>query len=149
MEAFGRAGWKVLKYNRLKALSALHSCTVEFGLILEDDKLRIYGAGILSGPTEAVFSVDSRAPSRIYLNVDRVMSTDYAISDLQATYFLIGSFRELFYLTERRRFEPIYESLAPSFQYAKTAAVDTDHIYHRCTQEYELRGGRQSGTRPN
>ncbi|MGA0027276.1 MAG: phenylalanine 4-monooxygenase, partial [Steroidobacteraceae bacterium] len=51
MEAYGRAGWKALKYNRLKALSALYWYTVEFGLIIEAGQLRIYGAGILSGPT--------------------------------------------------------------------------------------------------
>jgi phenylalanine-4-hydroxylase len=144
MEAYGRAGWKALKYNRLKALSALYWYTVEFGLILEGDDLRIYGAGILSGPTETVFSLASPSPNRVHLNVDRVMRTDYTISDLQATYFVIESFSELFHLTEQRGFEPIYETLAPAFQYAKTAALDTDHIYHRGTQEYECRGGRAS-----
>jgi len=148
MEAYGRAGWKALKYNRLKALSALYWYTVEFGLTLEEGKLHIYGAGILSGPTETVYALDSRSPNRIHLNVDRVMRTDYTISDLQATYFVIESFRELFHMTEQRGFEPIYESLAPAFQYAKTAALDTDHIYHRGTQEYELRGGRGSGASP-
>ena len=122
---------------------------LEFGLILEDEQLRIYGAGILSGPTETVFSIEGRSPNRIHLNVDRVMRTDYTISDLQATYFVIESFRELFHLTEQRGFEPIYESLAPAFQYAKTAALDTDHIYHRGTQEYELRAGRGSGAKPD
>ncbi len=148
MEAYGRAGWKALQYNRLKALSALYWYTVEFGLILEEGQLRIYGAGILSGPTETVFALEGASPHRIHLNVDRVMRTDYTISDLQATYFVIESFRELFHVTEQRGFEPIYESLAPAFQYAKTAALDTDHIYHRGTQEYELRGGRGSGARP-
>ena len=63
MAAYGRAGWKALKYNRLKALSALYWYTVEFGLILEDDAMRIYGAGILSGPTETVFAVEGRSPA--------------------------------------------------------------------------------------
>ena len=144
----GRAGRKALTNNRLKALSALYWYTVEFGLILEEGQMRIYGAGILSGPTETVFSIEGRSPNRIHLSVDRVMRTDYTISDLQATYFVIESFRELFHLTEQRGFEPIYESLAPAFQYARTAALDTDHIYHRGTQEYELRGGRGSGTKP-
>ncbi|MFM7395544.1 MAG: phenylalanine 4-monooxygenase [Gammaproteobacteria bacterium] len=148
MEAYGRAGWKALKYNRLKALSALYWYTVEFGLTLEEGAMRIYGAGILSGPTETVYALDSPSPNRIHLNVDRVMRTDYTISDLQTTYFVIESFRELFHMTEQRGFEPIYESLAPAFQYAKTAALDTDHIYHRGTQEYELRGGRGSGASP-
>jgi len=145
MAAYGRAGWKALKYNRLKALAALYWYTVEFALILENESPKIYGAGILSGPTETVFALESASPNRIHLSVDRVMRTDYNIADLQASYFVIESFRELFHLTEQRGFEPIYESLAPGFQYAKTAALDTDHIYHRGTQEYELRGGRGSG----
>ncbi|MCS6946383.1 MAG: phenylalanine 4-monooxygenase, partial [Steroidobacteraceae bacterium] len=85
MEAYGRAGWKALKYNRLKALSALYWYTVEFGLILENGALRIYGAGILSGPTETVFALEAKSPNRIHLNFDRVMSTYYTISDLQST----------------------------------------------------------------
>ncbi len=148
MAAYGRAGWKALKYNRLKALSALYWYTVEFGLIRENGGLRIYGAGILSGPTETRFSLEGRSPHRIHLNVDRVMRTDYEISDLQSTYFVVESFAELFHMTEQRGFEPIYESIAPGFIYAKTAALDTDHIYHRGTQEYELRGGRGSNAEP-
>jgi phenylalanine-4-hydroxylase len=138
MAAYGRAGWKALKYNRLQALAALYWYTVEFGLVLENESPKIYGAGILSGPTETVFALESASPNRIHLSVDRVMRTDYNIADLQASYFVIESFREL-------GFEPIYESLAPGFQYARTAALDTDHIYHRGTQEYGLRGGRRSG----
>jgi phenylalanine-4-hydroxylase len=148
MEAFGRAGWKALRYNRLKSLSALYWYTVEFGLLLERGQTRIYGAGILSGPTETVYSLEGRSPHRIHLNVDRVMRTDYTISDLQATYFVVESFAELFHMTEQRGFEPIYETIAAGFQYAKTAALDTDHIYHRGTQEYELRGGRGSHAQP-
>lgn len=148
MAAYGRAGWKALRYNRLKALAALYWYTVEFGLLREAGGLRIYGAGILSGPTETAYALEANSPHRIHLNVDRVMRTDYTISDLQATYFVVESFAELFHMTEQRGFEPIYESLAPGFVYAKTAALDTDHIYHRGTQEYELRGGRGSAAKP-
>ena len=82
MQEYGKAGWRAMKHNRLKALGALYWYTVEFGLVMEDVGLRAYGAGILSGPTEAVFSVEAESPNRIMLNVDRVMRTDYVISDL-------------------------------------------------------------------
>ena len=85
MREYGRAGWKAMRYNRLKALGALYWYTVEFGLIREEEGLRIYGAGILSGPREAVFALEGRSPNRIMLNVDRVMRTDYVIDDLQPT----------------------------------------------------------------
>src|SRR5690606_40942538 len=95
MQEYGRAGWKAMRYNRLKALGALYWYTVEFGLIREAEGLRIYGAGILSGPREAVFALEGQSPNRIMLNVDRVMRTDYVIDDLQPTYFVIESLADL------------------------------------------------------
>jgi phenylalanine-4-hydroxylase len=148
MQEYGRAGWKAMRYNRLKALGALYWYTVEFGLILEADGVRAYGAGILSGPTETVFSVEAQSPNRIMLNVDRVMRTDYVIDDLQPTYFVIESFAELYHDTVDRDFDRLYRSLSPGFTYANTAVIDVDDVLHRGTQEYMLRGGRGSGAQP-
>ncbi len=148
MEAYGRAGWKALKYNRLKALSALYWYTVEFGLINEADGIKSYGAGILSGPTEAVFAVEAKSPNRIHLDVDRVVRTDYVISDLQPTYFVIDSFEELFAMTVDRDFNDLYEALDPGFTYANSAVLPDDKVYHKGTQEYALRGGAASLAEP-
>ncbi|MFM2301041.1 MAG: hypothetical protein RLZZ84_777 [Pseudomonadota bacterium] len=148
MQAYGRAGWKAMRYNRLKALGALYWYTVEFGLVQEADGLRAYGAGILSGPAEAVFSLAGESPNRIMLNVDRVMRTDYVIDDLQPTYFVIESFADLYHQTVERDFDRLYRSLPPGFTYANSAVIDIDDLLHRGTQEYALRGGRNSGAQP-
>jgi len=148
MEEYGRAGWKAMRYNRLKALGALYWYTVEFGLIEEPDGIKAYGAGILSGPTEARFAVEAQSPNRIMLNVDRVMRTDYVISDLQPTYFVVESFDDLFRQTVERDFDRLYRSLDPAFTYANSAVIDVDNVVHRGTQEYLLRGGRGSGADP-
>jgi len=148
MQEYGRAGWKAMRYNRLKALGSLYWYTVEFGLILEQTGLRAYGAGILSGPAEAVFCLEAESPNRIMLNVDRVMRTDYVIDDLQPTYFVIESFADLYHQTVDRDFDRLYRSLAPGFTYANTAVIDIDDVLHRGTLEYFLRGGRGSGAKP-
>ena len=148
MQEYGRAGWKAMRYNRLKALGALYWYTVEFGLIQEAGGLRIYGAGILSGPREAVFALEARSPNRIMLNVDRVMRTDYVIDDLQPTYFVIESFADLYHQTVERDFDRLYRSLNPGFTYANSAVIDVDDVLQRGTQEYHLRGGRGSGAEP-
>ena len=148
MQEYGKAGWKAMRYNRLKALGALYWYTVEFGLIQEQDGLRIYGAGILSGPREAVFALEGRSPNRIMLNVDRVMRTDYVIDDLQPTYFVIESFADLYHQTVERDFDRLYRSLNPGFTYANAAVIDVDDVLHRGTQEYHLRGGRGSNAVP-
>src|SRR3990167_8875501 len=149
MQEYGRAGWKAMRYNRLKALGALYWYTVEFGLIEEGhDDIRAYGAGILSGPTEAVYATSAKSPNRIMLNVDRVMRTDYVISDLQPTYFVIESFADLYRQTVERDFDRLYRSLAPGFTYANSAVIDVDYVLNRGTQEYLLRGGRGSMAKP-
>ena len=148
MQEYGRAGWKAMRYNRLKALGALYWYTVEFGLMLEGADLRICGAGILSGPREAVFALEGRSPNRIMLSVDRVMRTDYVIDDLQPTYFVIESFADLYHQTVERDFDRLYRSLNPGFTYANSAVIDVDDVLHRGTQEYHLRGGRGSGAEP-
>jgi len=145
MHEYGKAGWKAMRYNRLKALGALYWYTVEFGLIEEEEGIRAYGAGILSGPTEAVFAVEAESPNRIMLNVDRAMRTDYVISDLQPTYFVIESFEDLYRQTVERDFDKLYRALPPAFTYANAAVIDVDHVVNRGTQEYLLRGGRGSG----
>ncbi len=149
MQEYGKAGWKAMRYNRLKALGSLYWYTVEFGLIEEKPgDIRAYGAGILSGPTEVVYSVEAESPNRIMLNVDRVMRTDYVISDLQPTYFVISSFEDLYRQTVERDFDKLYRSLGPGFTYANTAVIDVDYVVNRGTLEYTLRGGRGSGAKP-
>ena len=149
MQEYGKSGWKAMRYNRLKALGALYWYTVEFGLIEEQPgDIRAYGAGILSGPTEVVYSVEAESPNRIMLNVDRVMRTDYVISDLQPTYFVISSFEDLYRKTVERDFDKLYRNLGPGFTYANTAVIDVDDVVNRGTLEYTLRGGRGSGAKP-
>ncbi len=148
MQAYGQAGWKALKFNRLKALGALYWYTVEFGLIDTPQGLRIYGAGIVSSAEESIYALEGKSPNRLHLNVDRVMRTDYRIDDLQQSYFVIDSFEQLIHETVDRPFDMIYATLKPSFQYAASAVLETDRVYHQGTQEYALRGGRGSRAAP-
>jgi phenylalanine-4-hydroxylase len=148
MQAYGRAGWKALRHNRLKALGALYWYTVEFGLVRQAEGLRIYGAGILSGPREAVFALEARSPNRVMLDVDRVMRTDYVIDDLQPTYFVIESFEDLYRRTVERDFDELYRSLPPGFTWANSAIAKDDDVLQVGTQEYFLRGGRGSDAEP-
>ncbi|MCC5995267.1 MAG: phenylalanine 4-monooxygenase [Oceanicaulis sp.] len=140
--AYGKGGRRAIEHNRLKNFGAIYWYTVEFGLIQEADGLRIYGAGILSSPDETLFSLYSDSPHRIMLNVDRVMRTDYVISDFQDTYFVIDSFEALHKATAGRDFGPIYERLPAGFTYATTALLDTDTVINAGTQEYKFNGGK-------
>ena len=145
MQEYGKGGLRAMQRGQLANLARLYWYTVEFGLMLEGNQVRAYGAGILSGPTEAVFAVEAASPNRIMLNVDRVMRTDYVIDDLQPTYFVIESFKDLYHQTVERDFDRLYRSLGPGFTYANTALIDVDNVVSRGSLEYHLRGGRGSG----
>ncbi len=81
---------------------------VEFGLVMQDDELRCFGAGILSSPGETTFSISSPDSNRILIDpssdVDllRMATTDYLISEFQKTYFISKSFPLLDTITPER-----------------------------------------------
>ena len=92
-------------------LTRLYWYTVEFGLIRQDDGLRIYGSGIVSSKGESIYCLESPAPNRLGFDLERIMRTRYRIDTYQKTYFVIDSFEQLMKATEPD-FTPIYAKLA-------------------------------------
>jgi phenylalanine-4-hydroxylase len=110
MQAYGEGGIKAARLDALRMLARLYWYTVEFGLILTEHGLRIYGAGILSSGGEVVHSIESTAARRVMFDLERLMRTDYHIDRYQATYFVIRSFEQLFNET-MPDFTPLYARL--------------------------------------
>ncbi|MBU6476035.1 MAG: phenylalanine 4-monooxygenase [Alphaproteobacteria bacterium] len=110
MEAYGKGGLKAAKLGTIDKLARLYWYTVEFGLIQEPQGLRIYGAGILSSPTESVFCLEDKSPHRIGFDLKRILQTHYQIDDFQDNYFVIDSFRQLLDETYAD-FTPVYKEL--------------------------------------
>lgn len=77
-------------------LSRIYWFTVEFGLIRENGKLRIYGAGILSSAGETKFSL-SNEPKHLDYNVEQILRTPYWKDRFQDKYFIIESYEQLYY----------------------------------------------------
>ena len=94
-------------FGTLHNLARLYWYTVEFGLIEKPEGLRIYGSGIASSSAESVYAVEDASPNRIHFDLERVMRTKYRIDDFQESYFVIGSFEELFQETYKD-FAPLY-----------------------------------------
>jgi phenylalanine-4-hydroxylase len=76
-------------------LSRVYWYTVEFGLIREDDKLKIYGAGILSSAGETEFCLGDQ-PERHPYRIESVLRASYYKHDFQTQYFVIESYEELY-----------------------------------------------------
>ena len=138
MEEYGRGGLKAARLGQVNKLARLYWYTVEFGLIEEPQGLRIYGAGILSSPTESVFALDSDSPNRIGFDLARVMRTDYRIDDFQQNYFVIDSLDQLLDTTVNTDFAPLYAQNAALPPIPIADILPGDAVVTHGTQEYAL-----------
>jgi phenylalanine-4-hydroxylase len=136
MQAYGKGGQRALnEFQALKNLARLYWYTVEFGLIEKPEGLRIYGSGIVSSRTESIYAVESPSPNRTHFDLERVMRTEYRIDDFQESYFVIGSFDELFQETYKD-FAALYRKLETGPTYKPGDVLKTDRVHHRGTHTY-------------
>ncbi|MBB4100327.1 phenylalanine 4-monooxygenase [Sphingomonas kyeonggiensis] len=136
LEAYGRGGNRALELGALKQLGRLYWYTVEFGLIREDDGLRIYGAGIVSSSAESHFALESDSPNRIGFDLKRVMRTDYRIDDFQQNYFVIPSYEALLRATVETDFAPLYGEILGQPDIPIAEILLGDEVITRGTQDY-------------
>lgn len=87
-----------LKYGKdekvTELLGRMYWFTIEFGLIREQDQLKIYGAGIISSVGETGNSLSSRV-RHLPFNVRDIFNTEFRTDIFQETYFVIDSFEQL------------------------------------------------------
>ncbi|ODS64290.1 MAG: phenylalanine 4-monooxygenase [Arenimonas sp. SCN 70-307] len=142
MAAYGRGGVKAhaIGPEALVNLTRLYWYTVEFGLIREDDGLRIYGSGIVSSKGESIHCLESAAPNRIGFELERIMRTRYRIDTYQKTYFVIDSYEQLMEATAPD-FTPIYARLATLPSFPAGSVQPGDQVFNRGTGEGWLDDG--------
>jgi phenylalanine-4-hydroxylase len=136
IQAYGKGGVKAhsIGSDALMNLTRLYWYTVEFGLIKQDDGLRIYGSGIVSSKGESIYCLESSAPNRIGFDLERIMRTRYRIDTYQKTYFVIDSYEQLMQATEPD-FTPIYAKLATQESIPAGQIVQSDFVYNRGSGE--------------
>ena len=79
----------------IELIGRIYWFTVEFGLIQQNDQLRIYGAGILSSSGESIFSLGPKA-NRLPFEVRATMEKHYYKDKYQDRYYVIQSYEDLF-----------------------------------------------------
>ncbi len=142
MQAYGAGGVKAhgVGPEALVNLTRLYWYTVEFGLIRQDDGLRIYGSGIVSSRGESIHCLESAAPNRIGFDLERVMRTRYRIDTYQKTYFVIDDFAQLFEAT-RPDFTPLYARLREQASLPAGDVQSGDRVLQRGSGEGWLTDG--------
>jgi phenylalanine-4-hydroxylase len=93
-------------------LARLYWFTVEFGLLREAGKTKIYGGGILSSIGETEHALHDPAVIHAELDLVHALRTPYRIDIMQPKYFVIDSLDELENLSEERILAALAEATA-------------------------------------
>lgn len=87
---------KYIDYPRaIELLGKIYWFTIEFGLIRENNELRIYGAGIISSMGETKHCL-SKAAIHENFDIQRIFETQFRTDIIQERYFIVNSFEQLF-----------------------------------------------------
>lgn len=127
--AYGEAGLRAEPLDATTFLARLYLYTVEFGLVVENGELRAFGAGLLSSYQETRHAITTPEAHRLYLDIPRIMRTDYLFDEFQKTYFVVDSFADLLDKTEEATFSAIYKQIAGLPTLAPDAALPTDRPF--------------------
>ncbi len=90
----GKAASTTPHGDQVLALKRFSWFSIEFGLIEEDNAIKVFGAGILSSTGEIPFSLSKDVWRRPFVT-DTVIETDYDPSRMQDKLFIIPSFQFL------------------------------------------------------
>lgn len=111
MQELGFLGEQAMDIGQLHRVARLYWYTVEFGLARERNRIKIYGAGILSSFGESHYSLESAKPHRLAFNLKRVLRTRYRTDAFQQTYFVIDRFEDALKLVRQNDFKTLCAEL--------------------------------------
>lgn len=95
LQTYGKAALHTDDPRHTERLARLFWFTVEFGLIREDGKLKIYGSGLISSEGEGHHALGSKDVDRRPFEMDRVCETAFEIDHYQPILYVLESFEQL------------------------------------------------------
>jgi phenylalanine-4-hydroxylase len=98
LQTYGKAALHAGTKEHVERLGRLFWFTVEFGLIHEDGRLKLYGSGLISSHGEAKWALEGengKQPERRPFDLERVCETSFEIDHYQPIYYVLESFEQL------------------------------------------------------
>ncbi|TVQ62266.1 MAG: phenylalanine 4-monooxygenase [Phycisphaerales bacterium] len=95
LQTYGQAALHTNDQNHTERLARLFWFTVEFGLIREDGRLKLYGSGLISSEGEGHHSLESPDVDRRPFELERVCDTSFEIDHYQPILYVLESFEQL------------------------------------------------------
>jgi phenylalanine-4-hydroxylase len=102
LQQFGSLASGATSEEEITAMARLFWFTVEFGLIREDDRVKIYGSGLISSHGDAANALGPNCDRRPF-DLGAVTRQPFEIDRFQDVLFVIDSFDQLFAAVEELR----------------------------------------------
>ncbi len=92
---FGKLGLKWQNNEKaMELLGRVYWYTIEFGMLYENGREKIFGSGIISSSEETQHSIDGASGKKVF-DIKEMLNTPYRSDILQEQYFVIDSFEQL------------------------------------------------------
>jgi len=95
LQTYGEAALLTDDPVETERLARLFWFTVEFGLIYEDGRLKLYGSGLISSEGEGYHALHSPAVDRRPFDLERACDTAFEIHHYQPILYVLDSFEQL------------------------------------------------------
>jgi phenylalanine-4-hydroxylase len=95
LQTYGQAALHTHDPVHTERLARLFWFTVEFGLIREGGRLKLYGSGLISSEGEGHHALESPDVDRRPFNLEKVCSTSFEIDKYQPILYVLESFEQL------------------------------------------------------
>jgi phenylalanine-4-hydroxylase len=110
LQTYGKAALECEDEHHIKRLGRLFWFTVEFGLIREDGRVKVYGSGLVSSHGESAYSLKGQWEKKGQsasdcterpvaewrpFDLERICNTDFEIHHYQPIYYVLESFEQL------------------------------------------------------
>ena len=95
LQTYGKAALHCEDPEHIERLARLFWFTVEFGLIHEDGKNKLYGSGLISSIGESFHALESPFVDRRPFDMERVCETHFEIDHYQPILYVLDSFEQL------------------------------------------------------
>lgn len=107
LQRYGAIACAATDSSDVVRMTRLFWFTVEFGLVHEDGRTKVYGSGLISSHGDAKNALSSSC-RKLPFSLDAVFNQDFAIDKLQDVLFVVESFEQLFEATKeaQRRIAP-------------------------------------------
>ncbi len=92
---YGRVCAALTSKEDLERMGRLFWFTVEFGVIRQQGRVKLYGSGLISSQGESDYVVDGGPEIRAF-NLDEVMEQRFSTSEMQKVLYAVESFDEIY-----------------------------------------------------